>query len=219
MKFIKNRMKKKIILFGGSGGLGTELKPLLSEKYDVVSLSSSDVDVKSTNDVVGFFEKTEADIVINLSGYNVDGFVHKLNPNDIDDMIDTNIKGSINIVRGALPQMRSNSYGRVILISSVLSIKVVPGTSLYSGSKAFIDNLVKTASAENIRKGVTCNSIQLGYFDAGMCHRLPEKFIEPIKNSIGLKRWGTIFELYQTIEYIISTEYITGQNINISGGI
>jgi 3-oxoacyl-[acyl-carrier protein] reductase len=79
--------------------------------------------------------------------------------------------------------------------------------------------LIKTASAENIGKGVTCNSIQLGYFDGGMCHRLPEKFVEPIKQSIGLKRWGSIKELYQTVDYLIETEYITGQNINISGGL
>ena len=110
-------------------------------------------------------------------------------------------------------------FGRVILISSVLAEKVVPGTSLQSGSKVFIDNLVKTASAENIGKGITCNSIQLGYFDGGMCHRLPEKFAESVKESIPLKRWGSIQELYQTIEYLINTEYITGQNINISGGI
>jgi NAD(P)-dependent dehydrogenase (short-subunit alcohol dehydrogenase family) len=212
-------MVKTIVLFGGSGGLGTELTPLLSEKYQVISLSSNDVNIKSGADVNAFFVETRADIVINLAGYNVDGFAHKLKTDDIDDMIDTNIKGSVNIVRGTLPQMRSSLYGRIILISSVLAEKVVPATSLYSGSKAFIDNLVKTVSAENIGKGITCNSIQLGYFDAGMCHRLPEKFVEPIKQSIGLKRWGTIKELHQTIEYLIDTEYITGQNINISGGV
>ena len=77
-------------------------------------------------------------------------------------------------------------YGRIILISSVLAKKIVLGTSLYSGS-AFIDNLVKTASAENVSMGITCNSLQLGYFDGGMCHRLPEKYKDQIKNSIGLK--------------------------------
>ena len=52
-----------------------------------------------------------------------------------------------------------------------------------------------------------------------MCHRLPEKFVEPIKNSIGLKRWGSIDELYKTLDFLIEVEYITGQNINISGGL
>lgn len=212
-------MEKTIALFGGTGGLGKQLAPMLEQNYKVISLSSSNVNVKSSKNVNDFFNKNDIDIVINLSGYNTDGFLHKLNSGDIDSMVDTNIKGSINIVRGALPQMRSKSFGRVILISSVLATKVVPGTALYSGAKAFIDNLVKTASAENVSKGITCNSIQLGYFDGGMCHRLPEKFAESVKESIPLKRWGSIQELYQTIEYLINTEYITGQNINISGGI
>jgi NAD(P)-dependent dehydrogenase (short-subunit alcohol dehydrogenase family) len=211
---------KKIILFGGSGGLGTQLKPMLDEKYDVTSLCSKDLDVRNLSDLKEFFNKTEADIVINLSGYNYDSFLHKLEDSEeIDKMIDINVKGSINVLSASLSKMRDQKYGRVILISSILSQKPVPGTSLYSGSKAFIDNLVKVASAENISKNVTCNSIQLGYFDGGMCHRLPKEFIEPIKNSIGLKRWGSIKELHQTIDYLIETEYITGQNINISGGI
>jgi 3-oxoacyl-[acyl-carrier protein] reductase len=212
-------MKKTIAVFGGTGGLGSQLIPLLSENYTVISLSSKEVNITSSEEVNNFFEKNIVDIVLNLSGYNIDGFLHKLNPDDIDAMVNINIKGSVNIVRGALPKMRNNLFGRVILISSVLAEKVVPGTSLYSGSKAFIDNLVKTTSAENIGKGITCNSIQLGYFDGGMCHRLPEKFAESVKESIPLKRWGSIQELYQTIEYLINTEYITGQNINISGGI
>jgi NAD(P)-dependent dehydrogenase (short-subunit alcohol dehydrogenase family) len=155
-----------------------------------------------------------------LSGYNHDGILHKIsNFNEIDKMIDINIKGSINLILSALPNMREQEYGRIIMMSSVLTKKVTKGTALYSGGKAFIDNLIKTASAENIGKGVTCNSIQLGYFDGGMCHRLPEKFVEPIKQSIGLKRWGSSKELYQTVDYLIETEYITGQNINISGGL
>ena len=211
---------KKIALFGGSGGLGTKLKPMLEDKYEVISLSSSDVDVRSMDELNVWFGNNDIDIIINLSGYNVDGFVHKLNsPTDIDNMIDINIKGNINLLSAGLPNMREKKFGRVILISSVLAEKVVVGTALYTGSKSFIDSLVKMASAENITKGITCNSIQLGYFDGGMCHRLPEKFVEPIKNSIGLKRWGSIEELYKTVDYLIETEYITGQNINISGGL
>ena len=213
-------MKKTIALFGGSGGLGALVNPLLSEKYDVISLSSKDVDITVISDLHKFFENNYIDIIINLSGYNYDSFVHKINDwEEAQRMLDVNILGNVKLLNKSLPQMRERGYGRVILISSVLAEKVIMGTSLYSGSKAFIDNLVKTTSAENIGKGVTCNSIQLGYFDGGMCHRLPEKFVEPIKNSIGLKRWGSIKELYQTIDYLIETEYITGQNINISGGI
>lgn len=211
---------RKIALFGGSGGLGIKLAPLLEVNYEVLKLSSKDIDVRDVESLKLFFYENQIDIVINMSGYNFDNFIHKLDgESEIQDMLDVNIKGNINILSSCLPGMRDREYGRIILFSSVLAEKVVLGTSLYSGSKAFIDNLVRTSSAENIGKGITCNSLQLGYFDGGMCHRLPEKYIEPIKQSIGLKRWGSIEELYKTLDFLIKVEYVTGQNINISGGL
>ena len=211
---------RKIALFGGSGGLGSALAPFLEKKYKVIKLSSKILDIRDVDSLKHFFDKNHIDIVINMSGYNFDNFLHKLDgESEIQDMLDINIKGNINILSSCLPSMRDRQYGRIILISSVLAEKVVLGTSLYSGSKAFIDNLVKTASAENIGKGITSNSLQLGYFDGGMCHRLPEKYVEPIKNTIGLKRWGSIEELYKSLDFLINVEYVTGQNINISGGL
>lgn len=210
---------KTLALFGGSGGLGSQLKKPLEKNYDVISLSSKDVDITSSSELELFFDKNNIDIIVNSSGYNYNSFLHKIDDwEEVDKMIDVNVLGNIKLLNKSLPKMRDNGYGRVILISSVLSKKVVQGTCLYSGSKSFIDSLVRTVSAENISKGITCNSIRLGYFDGGMCHRLPEKFKSSIKKSIGLRRWGSINELYNTIEYLINTEYITGQNIEISGG-
>ena len=118
-----------------------------------------------------------------------------------------------------LPMMRENKFGRVIILSSVLSEMTVVGTSVYSASKAFIDSVVKTASAENLSKGITCNSIQLGYFDAGMAHRLTKKISDTVKSKIPLKRFGTMQELHDTIEFLINTEYVSGTAIKIDGGV
>lgn len=210
---------KTIVLFGGSGGLGSKLVPLLEKKYNVISLSSKDVDIRNTKVVNEFFSNNSFDIIINLSGINYNSFIHKLNPIDnldeIKDVIDTNIYGTINVLSSCLPIMRGKKYGRVILISSVLTEKITIGTGLYASSKAFIDTITKVTSLENISYNITCNSLQLGYFDGGMTHKIDES----IKEKIGLKRFGYIDELYKTINYLIETEYITGQNINISGGL
>jgi len=215
-------MKKKVALFGATGGLGIELQKFLREKYDVICLSSKDVDVTQFKDVNDFFSANKPEIVVNLAGVNYDSFVHKIDENNIvhlHNIVNVNILGSVNITSCALKQMRAANYGRIILISSILSKKVVMGTAVYSASKAFIDNLVKTASAENCAKGITCNSLQLGYFDGGMCHRLPPAAQEAIKNMIPSRRWGKIEELASTIDYLINTEYVTGQNIDVSGGL
>ena len=212
----------KIVIFGGSGGLGGHMTDMLKDKHDVISLSSKDVDITNLDAVIEFFKNTPADVVLNMSGYNFDSFVHRVtsqNIAEINKVIDVNARGNLNILAGCLPYMRNNKFGRIILISSVLSDRTVVGTATYSATKSFVDTLVRITSAENVSKGITCNSIRLGYFDAGMCHRLPDKASDYIKNTIPLQRWGNMQELYNTINYMIDTEYFTGQNLEISGGL
>ena len=213
---------KTVALFGGTGGLGSQLTPLLRESYNVIAVGSKDVDVTSYGSVQTFFSSNEIDIVINLSGYNYDSFLHKYTEESYSEIlkqIDINVKGSINVASCALPQMRERQYGRIVLLSSILADHPAISTSIYSGCKGFVDSFVKTVAIENITKNVTCNSLQLGYFDGGLTYKIPETFRETIKNNIPAKRWGSIEELFNTVDYLIKTSYITGQNINISGGI
>jgi NAD(P)-dependent dehydrogenase (short-subunit alcohol dehydrogenase family) len=213
---------KTIALFGAGGGLGSKLLPLLKNKYNVLGLRSIDVDVTDFAKVKSFFEANKVDIVINLSGYNSDTFAHKISESNIetiDKQINVNINGTINVVSNCLSYMRAQQFGRIILVSSILADHPVISTSVYAGCKGFVDSFTKTVALENANKNVTCNSLQLGYFDGGLTYKIPEDFRETIKNNIPAKRWGTIDELYNTIEYLIETGYMTGQNLNISGGI
>ena len=213
---------KNLIIFGGSGGLGKQLTPMLSKDYKTLSLNSKDVDVTNYNEVKDFFLGNDVDIVVNLSGYNYNTFLHKYDNDNLTErqkQIDTNIIGNMNILTNCLPQMRERNYGRIILTSSILSSKPVVGTAVYSGCKAFIDNLVKTCTLENLSKGINCNSMQLGYMDGGLTYKVPEPFRTKIKESILLKRWGTIEEVENTIRYFINTEYISGCSIKVNGGL
>ena len=214
---------KKIVIFGGSGGIGKKISSLFSEQFNVVSVSSSMLDVTNVEEVERFFEiNSDVEIVLNLSGVSYNCFLHKYsssNSSSLDNQININIKGTVNILSSVLPHMRKNGYGRIILISSVLSEMPVAGAGVYSGCKSFIDSISKSVSLENSNKGITCNSIQLGYFDAGLLYTIPEEIRDSIRNSIPLKRWGTIDELYKVINTLIEVEYITGSNISINGGI
>ena len=210
---------KTVALFGASGGLGSQLLPLLETKYIVLGISSSDIDVTDFKQVNEFFSINNIDIVINLTGYNFDAFAHKINTDQLDKQIDVNIKGTVNVVSSCLNNMRQQQFGRIILVSSILADHPVMSTSIYAGCKGFVDSFTKTVALENAGKNINCNSLQLGYFDGGLTYKIPEAFRDTIKNNIPSKRWGTIDELYNTIDYLIETGYITGQNINISGGI
>jgi len=218
---MSSRDKQTVLMFGGSGGLGKALIEDLKWDYWLIPLSSDDCEVADKHGVGDVIMRHNPDVVLNLAGTNYDAFLHKADDDDaIENLLDVNVWGAINILRASLACMRFNEKrGRIIMISSVLAEKVQVGTGLYSATKCFVDSLVRTASAENIGKGITVNSIRLGYFDAGMCHRIPEKFQGGIKDSIGLKRWGNVKELANTIDYLVRTEYITGQNLNVSGGL
>jgi NADP-dependent 3-hydroxy acid dehydrogenase YdfG len=213
---------KKIVVFGGTGGVGQKLIPFLEQKYQVTALGSKDVDVTSFEKVKNFFAENEFDLVLNMSGLKYDVFLSKINEEDqkpINDMIDVNIKGNINIISTCLPKMIEKKYGRIISVSSVFSELNVPKNSIYCATKAFVDRFISNANKENIKYGITCNSIQLGYWDGGMCHRVEEKYQEMAKEKIGLKRWGSIEELYNTVNYIVDNEYVCGVNLRIDGGL
>ena len=213
---------KKIVVFGGTGGVGQKLIPFLEQKYQVTALGSKNVDVTSFEELKNFFTDHEFDIVLNMSGLKYDIFLSKITEEDqkpINDMIEVNIKGNINIVSTCLPKMIEKKYGRIISISSIFSELNVPKNSIYCATKAFVDRFISNANKENIKYGVTCNSIQLGYWDGGMCHRVEEKYQEMAKEKIGLKRWGSIEELYNTVNYIVDNEYVCGVNLRIDGGL
>jgi NAD(P)-dependent dehydrogenase (short-subunit alcohol dehydrogenase family) len=213
---------KKIVVFGGTGGLGQKLVPYLEERYRVTSIGSKHVNVTSFEEVKSFFSENEFEIVLNMTGLKYDVFINEIDENNLDEvnkMIDVNIKGNINIISNCLSSMINKKYGRIISISSVFAELNVPKNSIYCASKAFVDRFVSIASRENVKYGITCNTIQLGFFDGGMCHRVDEKYQERAKEKIGLKRWGGIDELYSTINYIVDNEYVCGSHIKIDGGL
>jgi NAD(P)-dependent dehydrogenase (short-subunit alcohol dehydrogenase family) len=220
---VKNKMKKRLVLFGATGGLGSGVYKGLTDKYDVIPLGSSDIDVTNFEEVKYFFgSELDIDIVINLSGKKYDTFLHKIDHDDINEirkMIDVNIMGNINIMASCLPYMRETGWGRVILISSIFSKLNVPKNSIYCSSKSFLDRFVSNANKENVRKGVTCNSIQLGYWEGGMFYDVPEDLQQRAINKIGLQRCGKMEELVRTINFIVDTEYVSGTNLKIDGGM
>tara|TARA_B110001450_G_C17490596_1_gene428140 strand:+ start:41 stop:751 length:711 start_codon:yes stop_codon:yes gene_type:complete len=217
----KSSQLKTLALIGGSGGIGTELDPLLDGGYKILNLSSSDINLTDINSLTEFFSNNDIDIVINLSGYNFDCFLHKYNTtsfHEIDKQLDVVVRGSINLLNACLPTMRDRGFGRIIMASSVLVSEPLVGTAVYSASKAFVESLVKTAAIENGQKGITVNAIQIGYFDAGLTHKIPDNVKEKILTGIPSKRWGAIAELKNVVEMLIATEYVNGTTIKINGG-
>jgi len=209
----------KVIVFGGSGGLGRMLQ---YENSEYIYLSSKDVNLKNKNEINHFLNNKSYNIesIVNLSGININSILSKLSNDDVESMIDINIKGTLNLVSESINYFKSkNIQGNIILTSSILSTNPVYGTGVYSACKSFIDSIVKTCALENSKYGIRCNSIQLGYFDGGMTYTIGEEMLEKLKRTIPLYRYGNSSELYQTINFLNENKYITGQSIRVSGGL
>ena len=124
------------------------------------------------------------------------------------------------VIRELLPIMRKEGYGRIINFSSVVAVFPTPGVSAYAASKAGLIGLTKSLAVENAAKGITVNAINLGYASIGMgVEEVPLAYQEKIKNDIPQGRFCSPEEIYNTVKFLIDTEYITGADININGGM
>jgi NAD(P)-dependent dehydrogenase (short-subunit alcohol dehydrogenase family) len=208
---------KKILLFGGTGGLGSKLQEYLNKNYECVSIGSKTCDVTDEVSVKKFLESIDFDIIIYLSVKNYDGLIHKQTNELVKEQVDVNIFGFLNVLRHSTEKMREKKFGRVIYISSVLSKNPIRGTGIYSASKSFCDNLIRTYSLENSKYGITSNSIQLGYFDGGLTEKVPQEVLSNVLKMIPLKRLGMVSEMSNLVSTIIETEYINGTNLSITG--
>lgn len=210
----------KILIVGGTKGLGYELTDILQQnKYEVVAVGTEAMDVTKPEICKAVCETVKPDTVIYLAVKNLNGFVHKLCCDDVKKALAVNIFGLTNVLAASLPHMRTFGYGSFIYISSVLSRYDVLGTGLYAASKAFGERLIEIAAKENAIKGITCNTLRLGYFNAGLMDAFSLEQRAAIVAKIPLNRLGTVSELYRAIRMCTDNEYINGATIDITGGL
>ena len=192
------------MIYGETSEIAQSVAEFLQRKHELIFQSSRKQ-----------IENTDSDVVISFSGI-IDESVLSCFSVVTNKLVEVNCIGAVNLLSTFLPVMQQNKYGRIIFMSSIFSEINVPGYGVYSASKAFVDKLVKIAALENAQYGITVNSIQLGYTGIGMGDH-PDK--EKAKNKPALKRFVTMQELANVINFIIETEYYTGQNLKLEGGI
>lgn len=224
---------KNVLIIGASGGIGSALATMFPEdrvflhynknkpQVNGLSISADICDYDSVEKMVEEILKIHKriDVLIVAAGINADGFAHKFKPSTWHEIVNTNLVGTYNVIRAVLPSMRTNRYGRIVVISSIVFQRPVLGTSAYSASKAGLVGLTRTVALENAALGVTCNCLVLGYFEAGMLYRVPSEALEEIRNNIPMKRFGQVAEVQKAVNFLVETEYITGQTISINGGL
>jgi len=156
---------------------------------------------------------------INCAGINYNAVTHKFPEEQWNNVIQVNLTSTFFICKLLLPFMRKDEYGKIVFISSVVAQTGVVGSPAYAASKAGLWGLMKTIVQENASKHITCNTLNLGYFNIGIIREVPEKMLEEIKNRIPNKTLGNPEDIFKTIELLMQSEYINGSSIDINGGL
>ena len=160
------------------------------------------------------------DVLVNNAGITRDRSLAKMSREEWDAVVQTNLGSVFNLTSAVLPHMVKAGYGRVVSISSVIGLHGNFGQANYAAAKAGIIGFTKSAALEVARKGVTVNAIAPGFIETEMIAAMPEEVRAKILEKIPMGRFGRPEEIAQAVVYIVSSgDYITGQVIEINGGL
>lgn len=157
-------------------------------------------------------------VLVNNAGITKDGLFVFMEENDWDDVINVSSKGMFNVTRNLITQMVRKRTGRVINVASLSGLKGVPGQTNYSAAKGAMIASTKALAQEVAKRKITVNAVAPGFIESDMTGDLP---VDELKRMIPMNRFGKADEVAHLVSFLASekSSYITGEVININGGI
>lgn len=155
-------------------------------------------------------------ILVNNAGITKDGLVAVMKEDDFDSVINTNLKGTFNMIRHCTGLFLRNKEGCIINISSVSGIMGNAGQCNYSASKAGVIGLTKSVAKELASKGIRCNAVAPGFIETDMTD---SQVSNPLVDMIPLKRMGKPENVADAVAYLVTADYVTGEVLKVDGGI
>ncbi|MDP4157398.1 MAG: SDR family oxidoreductase, partial [Bacillota bacterium] len=136
-----------------------------------------------------------------------------------NEVINTNLNSVYHTTSAVINPMLEQKFGRIINISSIVGQAGAFGQTNYSASKAGIIGFTKSLALETAKNGITVNAVCPGYILTEMTAEIPENVMEAIVSKIPMKRMGTTQEIAEAVIFLAKSDYITGQCINVNGGV
>jgi 3-oxoacyl-[acyl-carrier protein] reductase len=185
-------------------------------RFDVANESEIEQAVKKIVD-----GHNKIDILVNNAGVTADNLLMRISAVDWDEVIGTNLKGTILCTKVVSRHMIRQRSGRILNMSSVAGQTGNAGQSLYAASKAGIIGFTKTIARELALRNVTANVIAPGFIETDMTAKLSEQQREKSVQLIPLGRFGTCQEVADMVVFLAGEKagYITGQVFSINGGL
>ena len=240
--------QKRVVITGGSRGIGAALvrafymeadyvsfsyrsdeesaKKVISSLWDTDRLFAFQCDVADPSSCEDFVKRSaEAmggiDVLVNNAGIAKDGLIMRMSEQSFDDVLDTNLKGAFNMIKYVSPLMMKQRFGRIINMSSVVGIGGNAGQANYAASKAGLIGLTKAAAKELGSRGVTVNAIAPGFIETDMTSALPDGAKTKMLEHIAAGRPGNGADVAALAVFLASEQasYITGEVIRVDGGM
>jgi len=238
-----------VIITGGSRGLGAGIVRAYLERGDRVSTcarSSTELvaaweedpeledrflfttaDLSRTEDVNALVKATldrwgHIDILVNNAGVAYDGVLALYGDDDIDKVVDLNLKGTLaltrRVVRHLLAQQRT---GHIVNITSIVGLTGYRGLAVYSATKAGLDGVTRSLARELGSKGIIVNSVAPGYLRTEMTHGMTEENLDQIVRRTPLGRLGEPEDIARIVLFLTdpANTYMTGQVLVADGGL
>ena len=163
----------------------------------------------------------KVDHLVNNAGITRDNLLLRMKEEEWDAVIGVNLKGCWNFSKAVIKPMVGGRYGRIVNIASVVGLAGNPGQANYAASKAGVIGFSRALAREVATRGITVNCIAPGYIATAMTEKLPEEVKKAFMDSIPVKRFGLPKEVAFAVKFLLSEEaaYITGQVINVNGGM
>ncbi len=240
---------KVAVVTGAPGGIGSAIcKRLAREGYDIVinhyrtpeaaDVLSAELEkmgakhITCEANVADFGESKmlmdrameafgRIDVLVNNAGITRDNLLARMKEEEFDAVIAVNLKSVYNCSKHAVKVMMKQHYGRIVNMSSIVGIAGAAGQVNYSASKAGIIGVTKSLAREVASRNINVNALAPGFIDTEMTRSVPEKARQSMLDAIPAKRAGQPEDIAGTIAFLVSpdADYITGQVINISGGL
>lgn len=243
------KLKGKVaIVTGGAQGIGKAIAKHLAEEGACVAIVDLKEDVAQATaeefksagleacayganvadpEAVKTFVKAVADdcggidILINNAGITRDGLIMRMKEQDWDLVMDVNLKGTFNCTKEVFRPMSKRGGGKIVNIASVVGVMGNAGQANYSASKAGVIGLTKSTAKEYAARNINVNAVAPGYIETEMTEVLSEEARANFLVNTPLKRAGTPLDVARVVAFLSSedSDYVTGQTINIDGGL
>jgi 3-oxoacyl-[acyl-carrier protein] reductase len=184
------------------------------------------LNVADASSVATFAEALKADgyspsILVNNAGITKDNLLIRMKDDEWDDVINTNLNAIYRITKMCLRAMMKARYGRIINITSVVAMSGNPGQTNYAASKAGMIGFTRSLAKEVGSRGITVNAVAPGFIETDMTDALDAEQKDSLLKQIALNRLGKVNEISEVVKFLASNDadYITGETINVNGGM